>query len=46
MNNEKATMILDLRAEISIIDTAFARKVGCVIYENQKQECVGIGDNT
>ena len=28
------------------MDTAFARKVGCVIDENQKQECVGIGENT
>uniref|UniRef100_A0AAV1V617 Uncharacterized protein n=1 Tax=Peronospora matthiolae TaxID=2874970 RepID=A0AAV1V617_9STRA len=26
--------------------TAFARKVGCVVDENQKQECVGIGENT
>ena len=28
------------------MDTAFARKVGCAIDENQKQECVGIGENT
>ena len=28
------------------MDTSFARKVGCVIDENQKQECVGIGENT
>ena len=39
-------MLLDSGAEISIVDTAFARKLGCVIDENQKQECVGIGDNT
>ena len=32
-------------AEISIIDTTFARKVGCVIDEIQTQECVGIGEN-
>ena len=46
INNEKATMLLDSGAEISIVDTAFARKVGCVIDEYQKQECVGIGEST
>ena len=46
INNKKATMLLDSGAEIAIVDTAFARKVGCVIDENQKQECVGIGENT
>ena len=46
INNEKATLLLDSGAEISILDTTFARKVGCVIDENQKQECVGIGENT
>ena len=46
INNEKATMLLDSGAEISIVDTAFDRKVGCVIDENQKQECLGIGENT
>uniref|UniRef100_A0AAV1TVW3 Peptidase A2 domain-containing protein n=1 Tax=Peronospora matthiolae TaxID=2874970 RepID=A0AAV1TVW3_9STRA len=45
INNEKATLLFDLGAEVSIIDTTFARKVGCVINESQKQECVGIGDN-
>ena len=44
--NEKATMLFDLGAEISIVETAFARKVGCVIDENQKQESAGIGENT
>ena len=39
-------MLLDSGAEILILDTAFARKVGCVIDENQKHECVGIGENT
>ena len=28
------------------MDTAFARKVGCFIDENPKQECVGIGEST
>ena len=34
INNEKATMLLDSGAEISIVDTAFSRKVGCIIDEN------------
>ena len=46
INNDKATFLLDSGAEISIVDTVFARKVGCVIGENQKQDCVGIGENT
>ena len=46
INNEKATMLFDSGAEVSIIDTTFARKVGCVIDENQRQECVGIGEST
>ena len=39
-------MLLDSEAEISIVDTAFARKGGCVIDENHKQYCVRIGENT
>ena len=46
INNDKSTMLLDSGAEISIVGTAFTRKAGCVIDENQKQECVGIGDIT
>ena len=45
INNEKATMLFDSRAEVSIVDTTFARKVGCMIDESQTQECVGIGEN-
>ncbi|KAG3169819.1 hypothetical protein PC128_g19090 [Phytophthora cactorum] len=45
INNEKATMLLDSGAEVSILDTAFARKVGCHINRNQIQDCVGIGEN-
>ena len=40
INNDKATLLLDSGAEISIVDTAFARKVGCVIDEKLKQESV------
>ena len=39
-------MLPDSGSEISIVDTAFARKVRCGIDENQKQECVGIGEKT
>ena len=46
INNEKATMLFDSGAEVSILDTTFARKVGCVIDDSQTQECVGIGANT
>ena len=45
INNLKATLLFDSGAEVSIIDTTFARKVGCIIDESQKQECVGIGEN-
>ena len=45
INNEKATLLFDSGAEVSIIDTTFARKVGCVIDESQEQECMGIGKN-
>ncbi|CAI5746914.1 unnamed protein product [Peronospora destructor] len=46
INNEKATLLFDSGAEVSIIDTTFARKVGCVIDESQRQECIGIGENS
>ena len=39
-------MLFDSGAEVSIVDTTFARKVGCVIDESQRQECIGIGENT
>lgn len=42
INNEKATLLFDSWAKVSVIDTTFARKVVCVIDESQKQECVGI----
>ena len=46
IHNEKAAILFNSAAEVSIIDTTFARKVGCVIDESQTQECVGIGENT
>ncbi|POM58039.1 LOW QUALITY PROTEIN: Reverse transcriptase [Phytophthora palmivora] len=45
INNEKATLLFDSGAEVSIVDSTFARKVGCYIDDSQKQECVGIGKN-
>ncbi|OWY93365.1 hypothetical protein PHMEG_00037268, partial [Phytophthora megakarya] len=45
IHNEKAILLLDTGAEVSIVDTAFARKVGCYIDSSQIQGCVGIGDN-
>ncbi|OWZ05239.1 hypothetical protein PHMEG_00022710 [Phytophthora megakarya] len=45
IHNEKAVLLLDTGAEVSIVDTTFARKVGCYIDSSQIQDCVGIGDN-
>ncbi|GMF29746.1 unnamed protein product [Phytophthora lilii] len=45
IDNEKADLLFDSGAEVSILDAAFARKVGCYIDESQKQECVGSGEN-
>ncbi|KAG3098088.1 hypothetical protein PI125_g15472 [Phytophthora idaei] len=45
INNEESTMLLDSCAEVSILDTAFAHKVGCHIDRSQVQDCVGIGEN-
>ena len=39
INNEKATMLFDSGAEVFIIDTTFAGKVGCIIDESKTQEC-------
>ncbi|KAG3219576.1 hypothetical protein PC129_g9655 [Phytophthora cactorum] len=38
-------MLLDSGAEVSILDTAFAHKVGCHIDRSHVQDCVGIGEN-
>ena len=39
INNEEAALLFDSGAEVSIIDTTFARKVGCVIDETQRGMC-------
>ena len=46
INHEKATMLLESGAEISIVDTTFSRKVGCVIEENKKHYCEVKDENT
>ena len=38
-------MLFDSGAKVSILDTTFSHKVGCVIDEPQTQECVGIGES-
>ncbi|OWY91474.1 LOW QUALITY PROTEIN: hypothetical protein PHMEG_00039936 [Phytophthora megakarya] len=45
IHKEKAILRLDTGAEVSIVDTAFARQVGCYIDSSQIQDCVRIGDN-
>ncbi|POM77111.1 Hypothetical protein PHPALM_5556 [Phytophthora palmivora] len=45
LNNERATLLFDSGAEVSIVDSTFARKVGCYVDTSQRQECVGIGEN-
>ncbi|POM63502.1 Hypothetical protein PHPALM_21088 [Phytophthora palmivora] len=44
INNERGVLLLDTGAEVSIVDTAFARKVGCSIDTSQIQDCVEIGE--
>ncbi|EGZ20643.1 hypothetical protein PHYSODRAFT_328731 [Phytophthora sojae] len=45
INNEKSILLLDTGAEVSIVDTVFARKVGCYVDTSQSQEYVGIGES-
>ncbi|POM61647.1 LOW QUALITY PROTEIN: hypothetical protein PHPALM_29312 [Phytophthora palmivora] len=50
-SRSEVTMMVDLHpgeirgAEVSIVDTAFARKVGCYIDTSQIQDSVGIGES-
>ncbi|POM78838.1 Hypothetical protein PHPALM_3584 [Phytophthora palmivora] len=45
LNNERVTLLFDSGAEVSIVYSTFARRVGCYINDRQRQECVGIGEN-
>ena len=45
VNNDRANLLLDTGAKTSILDVAFARKVGCQIDESERQECIGIGES-
>ncbi|KAG4217202.1 hypothetical protein PC116_g34317 [Phytophthora cactorum] len=38
-------MLLDSAAEVFILHTAFANKVGCHVDTGQSEECVGIGES-
>ena len=46
INSEKTDLLFDSEAEVSIIDTIFARNISCAIDEIQKQEYVGIVENS
>jgi hypothetical protein len=46
LNNRRAILLLDSGAEVSILDTTFAREVGCRIDTSVMQECVGIRNET
>ena len=45
LKNEKANMLFDSRAEVSITDTTFSRDVSCMIDQIHNQECVGIDES-
>ncbi|GMF53899.1 unnamed protein product [Phytophthora fragariaefolia] len=43
INNAKATLPFYSGVEVSILDTAFARKVGCYVDNSQTLQCEGVG---
>ncbi|GMF49749.1 unnamed protein product [Phytophthora fragariaefolia] len=43
INNAKATLLFDSGDEVSILDTAFARQVGCYVDNSQTLQCEGVG---
>ncbi|OWY97782.1 hypothetical protein PHMEG_00031602 [Phytophthora megakarya] len=45
IKRERAILLLDTDAKVSILDITFARKVGCNFDTSQRQGCLGIGDN-
>ncbi|KAE9012706.1 hypothetical protein PR001_g15594 [Phytophthora rubi] len=44
INNEKAILLLDTGAEVSIVDCTFAQRMGCYVDRSQSPDCVGIGE--
>ncbi|KAJ8555067.1 hypothetical protein ON010_g9418 [Phytophthora cinnamomi] len=46
LDNRCAVLLLDTRAEVTILDTTFARAGGCRIDTDITQECVGMRDET
>ncbi|GMF33732.1 unnamed protein product [Phytophthora fragariaefolia] len=46
LNNRRGVLLLDTGAEVSILDTTFAREIGCLIDTDVTQNCVGIRDET
>ncbi|OWY98607.1 hypothetical protein PHMEG_00030587 [Phytophthora megakarya] len=44
INNENATLLFDSGAEVSIVDSTVARKVGCAIDDSQKARVSWVGD--
>ncbi|GMF32570.1 unnamed protein product [Phytophthora fragariaefolia] len=46
LNNRRGVLLLDTGAGVSILDTNFAREIGCLIDTDVTQNCVGIRDET
>ncbi|GMF37318.1 unnamed protein product [Phytophthora fragariaefolia] len=46
LNNRRAILLLDSEAEVSIVDTTYAREAGCRIDTSVAQDCVGIRNET
>ena len=44
INNDRDNLLYDTGAEISILDVAFACKIGCQIVKSEQKECIGIGE--
>ncbi|KAJ8571976.1 hypothetical protein ON010_g4853 [Phytophthora cinnamomi] len=45
VKNVRANLLFDTGAEVSIIASTFARKVGCEIDSTQTMDCIGVGES-
>ena len=45
IDNKRARILLDSGADVSIIDSSFARELELTIDYNQRLDCVGVGEN-